>query len=278
MFKHLAIAIDFSPFMDAILAEGKRLSLLYGATLSIIHIGEDNSSLEARLGDALQKVGLGQQKPTIFWEAGDPAEKITAIARKQGIDLLVAAANKKKNLLECYTGSVARDMLRNAHCSVLLLVKPLEQPKGFKNLVVKAGEIEESCKSIRAGCLIGQQERARQLQIVKQVKMYGFTMAMASENNLDEYLETREDLIEDEKKEVEEVLKENDTKGLPIDVLVVKEKYGPSLARITKKMKADLLIMAAPEQASGLLAKVFPTDLEYLLKDLPCNLLLVTAP
>lgn len=277
MFKHIAIAIDFSPFMDAILAEGKRLSHLYGAALSVIHIGKDDSQRKEQLREAILRADLGEQSTQIFWETGDPVEKIISIARGQEVDLIIAAASKKKNLLEYYTGSVAREMLRNAYCSVLLYVRPGEQPEGFRNIVVKAGEMEESRKSIHAGCLIGQQEKATQLQIIKQVKMYGFTMAVASEDTEEDYLETRESLFEDEVQEVEQVLKENPTAGLSIDVKIVKEKYGPALTRITKKNKADLLIVAAPEGEPGLLAKVLPTDLEYLLKDLPCNLLMIQA-
>lgn len=277
MFKHIAIANDFSPFMDAILAQGKRLRHLYGAALSIIHIGEENSQQKEQLRKAIRRADLNEQSTQVFWETGDPVEKIVDIARQQGVDLLMAAANKKKNLLEYYTGSVARDVLRNAPCSVLLFVRPGEQAARFKNIVIKAGELEESRKSIHAGCLIGQQEKADQLQIIKQVKMYGFSMAVASEDTVDEYLETREELFEDEVQEVEQVLKENPTAGLSIDIKIVKEKYGPALTRITKKSKADLLIVAAPEEEPGLLAKVFTTDLEYLLKDLPCNLLMVQA-
>lgn len=275
MFKHIAVAIDFSPFMDAILAEGKRLSYLYGTALSVIHIGEDDPQLKEQLREAIRKADLNEQSTQVFWEPGDPVEKIMSIACGQGVDLLIAAANKKKNLLEYYTGSVARDLLRNAYCSVLLYVRPGEQPAGFRHIVIKAGELEESRKSIHAGCLIGQQEKAGQLQVIKQVKMYGFTMAVASEGTAEEYLETKEELFEDEIREVEAVLDENPTEGLAIDVKIVKEKYGPALARITKKSRADLLIVAAPEGEAGLLAKIFPTDLEYLLKDLPCNLLMV---
>lgn len=274
MFKHIAVAIDFSPYMDAILAEGKRLSHLYNASLSVIHIDEDDGRQKEELREAAFRAGLDENNTRIFWEAGNPVDTILSIAREQQVDLLIAAANKKKNMLEYYTGSVARDMIRNAPCSVLLYVKAGERAAGFKKIVVKAGETEESRKSIRVGCLIGQQEKAEQLQIIKQVKMYGFTMAMAGEGTVHEYHETREDLFEDEVEEVEEVLQEISTEGLSVEVKIVKEKYGPALARITKKSKSDLLVMAATEEEPGLLAKVFTSDLEYLLKDLPCNLLL----
>lgn len=277
MFKHIAVAIDFSPHMEAMLAQAQRISLLYEAVLSIIHIGKDDQQEKKRLREAVQQAGIEEQKVKIFWEDGEPVEKIVAIAREQGVDLLMTAANKKKNLLEYYTGSVARDMLRNAPCSVLLLVRPGKPAVAFKNIVIKAGELEESRKSIPAGCRIGQKERANQLQIIKQVKLYGFTMSVASEGTVDEYQETKEDMFEEEIEEVEQVLKETTADRLPIEVKVVKEKYGPALTRITKKSKADLLLLAAPEEKPGLLAKVFTTDLEYLLKDLPCNLMMIKA-
>lgn len=277
MFSHIAVTIDFSPYMEAILAEGKRLCQWYGGALSIIHIGEQDPQQKERLEKAFQKTGINPRTAQLFWQAGDPVEEIMNIVRKQGIDLLVAAANEKKDLVEYYTGSVARDMIRKAPCSVLLCVRPGEQAPGFRNILIKAGEMEESRKSIPAGCLIGQQEKAAQLMIVKQVKMYGFTMSVASQDSADEYQETKEKLFEDEIKEVEQVLEESPVEDLPIDIKVVKEKYGPALVRISQETAADLLIMAAPENEPGLMEKVFPNDLEYLLKDLPCNLMLVQA-
>jgi nucleotide-binding universal stress UspA family protein len=277
MFSHIAVTIDFSPYMEGTLAEGRRLSQLYGAALSVIHIGEDDLQQKKRLQKALRNTGINPQEVQLFWQTGEPVEEIMTIARDQKIDLLVAAANEKKNLVEYYTGSVARNMIRQAPCSVLLCVRQGEQTPGYRKIIVKAGEMEESKKSMPAACLLAQQEKAEILHIVKQVNMYGFTMAVASQDPAEEYQETKEKLYEDEIKEVEQVLEESPVEDLPIDIKVVKEKYGPALVRISQETAADLLIMAAPEREPGFMEKVVPTDLEYLLKDLPCNLMLVQA-
>ena len=46
----------------------------------------------------------------------------------------------KENLIQYYIGTVARQIMRKANCSVMLLTQPVDEARGFKNIVVDAEE------------------------------------------------------------------------------------------------------------------------------------------
>jgi nucleotide-binding universal stress UspA family protein len=56
---------------------------------------------------------------------------------------------------------------------------------------------------------------------------------------------------------------------------VIFGKPGHSIHVFAKSVQPDLLVVNSPEKHLGLLDRLFPHDLEYLLEDLPCNLLIV---
>lgn len=160
MFKKIAAAIAFSPRMEAILFEAKRLQQLFGAELILMHIGERNEEKRVKLAEAMAGTGLDGLKTQTFWEEGDPAKKIIKLCKEQQVELLLAGALRKENLFTYYTGSVARSILRKAPCSVLVLVEPGSQPSGFERIVIHAGDEGDSLHTICTGCYIGKRNNA----------------------------------------------------------------------------------------------------------------------
>ena len=51
MFRKIALAIAFSPRMEALIAESKRLKDLFQAELLLIHVGEKTVALEEKLNE-----------------------------------------------------------------------------------------------------------------------------------------------------------------------------------------------------------------------------------
>src|SRR5206468_1928094 len=56
------------------------------------------------------------------------------------IDMIVAGALEKEVSLHQFLGNVARTLVREAACSVLLFTKPETQPKPFRRIVFVADE------------------------------------------------------------------------------------------------------------------------------------------
>ena len=277
MFKKIAAAVAFSPRMEAILSEVSRLQKLFESELILIHVGEESEEKKTLLLQALRKTNIDEGLTKIFWETGDPAKKIRSICKKQEVDLLIAGALKTENIFKYYIGSVARTILRKAQCSVLVLINPLNNPVQFERIVIHAGDEEDAIRTISAGCYIGQRDRAKQLHILKEIKMYGFTMALAGEDNEHEYSETRRKIVQEEVKEVQRLLASCPCEGLKINIKIVTGKSGFELSKFTRNASADLLIVDAPKRDLNIFDRMFPNDLEYILADLPSNLLLVQA-
>lgn len=275
MFKKIAAAIAFSPRMDAILSEANRFRKMFDAELVLIHVGEENVEKRTLLLQSLERAGIDSDKLKIFWENGDPAKKIKSVCKKQKVDLLLAGALKKENIFKYYIGSVARKILRKAQCSVLVLIDPNEKTSAFQRIVMHAGDEDGKKQTIRAGCYIGRQDRAKQLHVLKEIKMFGFTMAVAGEGPEHEYSETRRNIIQEKINEVNKLIAECPCEGLKINVKIITGKSGFELAKFTRNAGADLLIIDAPNRDLNIFDRMFPNDLEYILADLPSNLLLV---
>jgi len=72
-----------------------------------------------RFSDVLAELGLPADSP-IHYEEGDPAEAILAALARENIDVLVAGALEKEIVLHPFLGNVARRLVRDANCSVML--------------------------------------------------------------------------------------------------------------------------------------------------------------
>ncbi|EMR04234.1 universal stress protein [Cesiribacter andamanensis] len=276
MFRKIAIAIAFSPRQQALLAEGRRLQQLFGAQLLLVHVGERTPDKEAELQRQLSELAVEPQGVSVFWEEGDAAQQILALSRGQGVDLLLAGALKKENLIRYYIGSVARKILRQATFPVLMLIEPQRTPRPFKRIVIHAGTKEGAPATIKAGCGIARLEAARQVHIVKDVKMWGLTMALAGEAPEHEYSDTRRSLLQDQIDRVQRMVDQCDEcRGLRINIKVAAGKSGYELSKFSRQAEADLLVTETPHRNLNIFDRMFSHDLEYLLADLPTNLLLV---
>jgi nucleotide-binding universal stress UspA family protein len=275
MYAKIALAVAFSPRMEALLIEAARLVNLFEGKAVLIHVGAKTDEKLAALAKALREAGFADYQHEIVWENGDPVKRILAVCRKKRVNLLIAGALKKENIFRYYIGGVARKILRKAPCPVLVLTEPSEKPKPFKYLVIHAGDKRDAQLTIETGCAWGKLERARQLHVVKEIKMYGLTMALAGEDPEHEYSETRRTIVQEEIAEVQKVIDRSNCGDLKINIKIAAGKSGYELGKFAQNAEADLLITEAPRRALNIFDRMFPHDLEYILADLPCNLLII---
>ena len=74
--------------------------------------------------------------------------------------------------------------------------------------------------------------------------------------------------------EIKNILKDVDCENLSVKMQSIFGKRGYSIGHYAKVKRADLLIMNAPTKL-GLLDRIFPHDLEYILSELPTDVLIV---
>jgi len=276
MFNKLAVALAFSPRYEAILSETQRFQELFKAQLVIIHVGSKTAEKERTLDDKLDEIGFDRKRVKVVWKNGDPAKKILSVCEKEKVDLLVAGAMKRENIFRYYIGSVARTILRKAQCSVLVLINPKKTPRPFEKIVINGCEHESLYAALSKGVTLGKIEHAAHIHVLREVRMLGLAMAVAGEEcNANEYGKTRRKVVQEELENINKMLGDLDTEDLSINVKVISGKPEYEIAKFTKKVKSDLLVLSAPDHKLNLIDRLFPHDMEYLLADLPSNLLVV---
>jgi len=274
-FKKIGLAIAFSPTSKALLSEAERLSVSHKSELVVIHVGAQGVEEEQKMEELTRPVKI---KPTILWRKGDPANEILKACKQENIDLLIAGALKKENLLQNYIGTVARKIMRKANCSVLMIQNPGAQIKPIQNIVVNAEDSPFVKEAIALGCLIGQLENTQWIHITRELKLLGLTLSANEQCTEDEYHESKQEMVREEIVEVEKILSRVPHENLKVNIKMLSGKSGYELARFAERKKADLLIVGAPERRFSLLDRIFPHDLEYIFANLPCNLLVVNQP
>jgi nucleotide-binding universal stress UspA family protein len=273
--RKIGLAIAFSPRLEALLAEAGRLKRMWNAELLLIHVGDHGLEEEAKLNGLLQTAGLlGDIGVKIFWEKGKPGDRILSTCKKENIDLLIAGALKKENLVQFYLGTIARQILRKADCSVLLFTTPSTTPQPFKNIVVNAEDSPFVEQALGLACSVGLKDKAHWLHVVREIKMYGLTMA-TEQCSETEYEALRQSLVKEEIENVEKILQRIPHDGLKVNIKLVAGKSGFELSKFALRKHADLLVVGAAQRRFSLFDRVFTHDQEYIFADLPCNLFIV---
>lgn len=274
MYRKIALAIAFSPRMEALILEAKNLVNLFQSDLILIHVGVKTDELESQLEEILTKLGVDKSKTKVLWkEKGKPAKKILEACKDEKVDLLVAGALKEEGFLKYYLGSVGRKIIRKSPCSVLTLIEPKKEVTQFSKVVINGTQLEITPAVIRQGVEFSKAVASKNVAILNEIKMYGLLMGTASEDSELEASETRRKLVQDEISYVEENLKGLDLGDLKINIKVTGGRWATELARFCEKIDADLLIVG-DDRSLTFLDRLFPHDLEDLLSTLPCNLLI----
>ena len=275
MIRTIGLAIAFSPTAEHMLAEAGRLAIQFQARLVLIHVGDHGPEEERLMQSLLSIPNISRDMVMLRWETGEATRAILKVCDDEKIDLLLAGALKKENLLQYYLGTIGRQIMRRANCSVLLLTQPCIEPIGFKNIVVDAGESLHVEDSISLACQFGKKEKGSWIHVVRELKMYGLAMSASDQSSEDEYENIRHVMVREEIEKVEVLLKKIPHDNLKINIKVVAGKSGFELAQFARRKQADLLVVSASPRRFKFIDRLFTHDLEYVFADLPCNLLIV---
>lgn len=273
MYNKIALAIAFSPRTEALLCEAKRMKDIFGASLILIHIGDDTEEKRKSMNVLLDKYQINQEKTTVIWKEGKPAKQIIQVCNQEKVDLLIVGALKQENVFTYYLGSIARKIIRKAKCSVLVLIEPSLQPNPFDKVVINGTQQPQTPDVIRKGIALCKREKSTQVYIVSEIKMYLLRMATASEESETNADIIKKQLVQDEINYVESILQDIDRGELKINIKVTGGRWAVELAKFSEKINADLLVVGEQENLN-FLDRLFPHDLEDILSNLPCNLLI----
>ncbi len=274
-FETIAVAISFSPRCQPVLAEAKRLSDVLGSSLLLIHIGDKTSEKEQELDDMMVAVGIDQRHSRVIWMEGDPVDTILKLCKLNIVDLLVLGALEKENILKFYLGSIARNISRKAKCSVLLLTNPTNQPQKFKKIIVNGVENPKTVHTINTALYFAKNLKVKDVTIVNEVDVPGLAMAIADASTAPQTKEIKKNFAEESEETLQMILKKCDAGDVKVTDKNIKGKPGYAISKYSKDKKADLLVINSPDTHLNVFDRIFTHDIEYILADLPCNLLIV---
>ena len=274
MYQKIALAIAFSPRMEALIAETKKLVDIFHSELILIHVGIQSPTLELKLAEILEARGMDLSNTKVLWKEGKPAKTILRTCEEEKVDLLVMGALKKEGFLTYYIGSVARKVIRKATCSVLTLIDPKIETTLFSKVVINGTQLDETPFVIKKGLEFCHFQESEIVHILNEIRLYSLQMATAGEGSEEDVTTTRRKLVHEEIKYVQQILDGLDQSGLKINIKVTAGKWAVELSRFAQSIEADVLIMG-DTKVHTLFDRLFPHDLEEILMELPCNLLIV---
>ena len=245
----------------AVLAEAGLVSRALSAPLCLIHADAFAQEKEERFRAALRELRLDEQAEIRF-EPGQPAEAILKVQDEARIDLLVAGALETESVHRNFTGDVARELLRRAHCDLLLYTEPREDPKPPEGILVAVPDFSELSRQVfRSALILAERSRARRVTILH----VQTTFAEAKEKALgvsNGTLPAEETL--------ESWLREEERPALELDYHLLRGNTGFTACEFIQSSGADLVVM--PSQMPSSSQPVFAPALDWIIQVIPANL------
>ncbi|MBI3502739.1 MAG: universal stress protein [Bacteroidetes bacterium] len=274
-FETIAVALAFSPRMESILIEAKKISDACNSKLVLVHVGAKTKEKEKTLGDILFRNNIEEKKIKTIWAEGDVVDTLLKLCKLNIVDLLILGALEKENILKYYLGSIARSISRKAKCSVLLLTKSSGE-KIKQKLIINAGaDHPKTIHTINTAFYFAKHIGVKEVTLVHEVHAPALAMAMAESSSAPEVTRIKKEYTEEETNKLHSMISKCDTGTLKINEKIIKGKPGYAIRQYAETKKADLLVINSPDTHLTFLDRIFTHDIEFVLADLPCNLLIV---
>tara|TARA_R110000787_G_scaffold61198_9_gene138686 strand:+ start:1748 stop:2581 length:834 start_codon:yes stop_codon:yes gene_type:complete len=272
--KKILIGIAFSPNLKPNIFEAIRLANMFDAELVGVHVGEKTDKKEKQLTQLVSEAPALNFPLKTVWEKGKPIEVILKTTLDQKIDLLILGALQQEKLYKYYVGSVARELTRKATCSVLLLIKPSIDRIKCNHIVVNGLKDKKTTETIQASFLVSKALGCKRITIVEEISQKEVEVIVSDDITLRKATIEKEKLKRREDSRIQKIIDTIDTEGVSIKMQSIFGKRGYSIGHYAKVKRADLLVMNAPSKTT-ILDRIFPHDIEYILTELPTDVLIV---
>ncbi len=269
-YSKIAVASTFSPRFEQVLSEAKRIRDRFGSSLSLIYIGERNDETTKKFVTILNRLKLPTDSP-VHYGQGDPAEGILRAIADHNVDLVVAGALEKEAVLHPFLGNVARRLLRDAPCSVLLFTHPELEPRPLRRIVFVANYSDHAQHAFKETVKLAEMESSECLYAIRVYTTFDEVRASTFVENGDGVPRPR--TFDEEEAALEKfVLATGDTR-VPIDARCIRGNTGFAASDFVKSVEADLLVVPVHKDENS--KERLPNHLVWIAEVIPCNLWLV---
>ena len=103
----------------------------------------------------------------------------------------------------------------------------------------------------------------------------GIAMAIADNSTAPQAKEIKKNIAEESEETLQMIIDKCDVGDINVTDKSIKGKPGYAISKYARDKKADLLVINSPDTHLNVFDRIFTHDIEYILADLPCNLLIV---
>lgn len=125
--REILLATDGSEASDAAVDLVARWEIFERARIRVVSVSLDGgidtggAPDDGAAGSAVRRLQARGRNASAETAMGTPASSITAVAARSGTDLIVIGSRGRTGLRRSILGSVSREVLRSAECSVLVI-------------------------------------------------------------------------------------------------------------------------------------------------------------
>lgn len=276
LYKHLGVAVAFSPRLKAILSEVAYRGSELANKVTLIHVGPHSDENDALLRREMLEAGIADDVE-VAWVSGAPDAAILRSVETLDLDLLMAGALEKERPFRYFLGSVARNLVREAECSLILLTDPHIEPQPFRRIVLVAEYTDQALAALTKTIRLAEQEGADKIFVIRVLSEYGAAMLLSSGVRQERARSYQRAGREQEESLLRDFVDAAGRSGVPIDARCIEGETGYIAARFAREQEADLLVIPSMKEYSHFLERVFPSDMEWVLREIPCNLWVVRS-
>ena len=205
-----------------------------------------------------------------------PTDFILKTVNSEKIDLLVAGALKKENIVKHYIGSVARRLMNEAECSVFIVSMEKKFNQKLEKFCTLVNYTNECETAIKIYYELANLEKAKIFYLIRDLWVPGLSLSGLDSGSIKDSINTINDYISEEKEKIKIYIDEMNLTGkVPIQISCFYEKVAFNLSNYIKEIQADLLVISAPARRTTIFDRFVASEFRYFYDDLPSNLLII---
>ena len=261
MYQSIAAATTFSPRFHAVLGEAGRTAGYFGASLQLIHVGEETPEKKTRIAEGLAQFKLAHDT-LVHWVPGDPAVTICRLAGEFGCDLVVAGAVQGEvgggTGYRPFANDIARKLIADGPFDLFLFLEPQEAGQAIRCPAVMVDFSETSAEALR--------------QIVQVAKKRGSEKVYALQvlTTFDEHRLRASGDDRDPDDRLDQFVLDSTPLDVPVETYCIRGNTGFTACEYLQSIGADLLVV--PTGMPGKPDPVLSPSLDWLYQVIPCNL------
>ena len=267
-YRSIAVAATFSPRFHQVLAEARRVRERFGSTLSLVYVGKEDAAAAKKFADAFKAVHLPADS-LVHYEEGDPATAILRAIGKHRLDLLIAGALEKEAVHRQFLGNVARQLVREAGCSVLLFTSPALEPAPLRHIVFIAEYSEHAQRALCRTLHFAERENCERLYVIRSYT----TFDKARARRRGKMPRTIARTLDEEEIALQEFILAAGATPVPIEARCIRGNTGFAVSDFIQSVQADLLVV--PHEAKPGSEPKLPSSIAWITDVIPCNLWII---